>query len=68
MKKKRAPKPGRCRKCGCTEDNACAGYFGLGCSWVDKTRTRCSSCFPFPVPRRRSTAQRVTPRPYESHA
>jgi ParB/RepB/Spo0J family partition protein len=32
--------PGTCRKCGCTEDNACAG----GCAWVDRKQTLCSTC------------------------
>ena len=43
-KKEKAGKPeaGTCRKCRCTEENACEG----GCSWVDGSKTRCSSCFP----------------------
>lgn len=36
------PQAGTCRKCGCTEGAACEG----GCGWVDKARTKCSSCFP----------------------
>jgi len=36
----RAPKPGTCRVCGCTDDNACE----QGCWWVDEEHTLCSSC------------------------
>lgn len=36
------PASGTCRKCGCTEDKACAG----GCSWMDAKKTCCSRCFP----------------------
>lgn len=35
-------RPGRCRWCGCTYDHACAN----GCSWVDRTQTLCSECWP----------------------
>lgn len=34
--------PGRCWRCGCTDDRACAG----GCSWADATRTVCTRCVP----------------------
>lgn len=34
--------PGRCRWCGCTEENACAN----GCSWVERSYTLCSECVP----------------------
>jgi ParB family chromosome partitioning protein len=36
------PKKGTCRKCGCTEEKACAS----GCGWSDGTKTRCTACFP----------------------
>jgi ParB/RepB/Spo0J family partition protein len=36
------PVRGTCRKCGCTEERACAG----GCGWADKSETRCTACFP----------------------
>lgn len=36
------PMRGTCRKCGCTEDKACAS----GCGWADATETRCTACFP----------------------
>ncbi|WP_433673876.1 hypothetical protein [Microbacterium gorillae] len=29
-----------CRRCGCTDDDACFG----GCSWVNESRDLCSSC------------------------
>jgi len=32
--------PGRCTRCGCTEERACQG----GCYWVDPDRTLCSRC------------------------
>lgn len=35
-----AVQPGKCRECGCTEDNACPG----GCYWVDEDCTLCSAC------------------------
>lgn len=34
--------PRMCRVCGCTENDACADVFGLGCHWVE--RDRCSAC------------------------
>lgn len=34
--------PGRCRWCGCTQEHGCA----MGCSWVDRTYTLCSECWP----------------------
>jgi hypothetical protein len=34
--------PGRCRVCGCTDDNACRG----GCAWADDTHTLCTRCAP----------------------
>lgn len=36
------PKPGTCRVCGCTDDNACTD-FGP-CHWVDPEHTLCSAC------------------------
>lgn len=39
-KKHEDVKPGVCRICGCTDDNACEG----GCSWVNKDHTLCSAC------------------------
>lgn len=38
--KMREIRSGVCRYCGCTEHAAC----DLGCSWVDRKRTICSSC------------------------
>jgi hypothetical protein len=35
--------PGTCRHCRCTEDNACRLAEGETCSWMDRTRTVCSS-------------------------
>jgi ParB family chromosome partitioning protein len=35
------PTRGTCRKCGCTEEKACVG----GCGWIDKSESRCSTCF-----------------------
>lgn len=35
------PKVDRCRRCGCTEDRACAG----GCAWSDASHTLCTRCF-----------------------
>lgn len=32
--------PGTCFRCGCTQDQACAG----GCAWSDKNHTVCTSC------------------------
>ena len=32
--------PGICRWCGCTDDYGCA----IGCSWIDRRATLCSSC------------------------
>jgi ParB/RepB/Spo0J family partition protein len=46
--KEHVPGPGKkvikgtCRKCGCTEEKACAA----GCAWADGTQTRCTACFP----------------------
>lgn len=34
--------PGICRFCRCTYDNPCAN----NCSWVDRTQTLCSECWP----------------------
>jgi hypothetical protein len=34
---------GRCRVCGCTDDNACVTN-GTPCSWVDAEHTLCSAC------------------------
>lgn len=45
LTKNRKIKPGVCRKCGCTENNACY-VTGVGsCWWVDDTKTLCSHCF-----------------------
>lgn len=33
-------KPGTCRICECTEQDACEG----GCGWVDETKTLCTRC------------------------
>lgn len=33
---------GRCRWCGCTEEQACAA----GCSWANADNTLCSECLP----------------------
>jgi hypothetical protein len=38
-----APAPGRCRHCGCTEDQACVLGNGDACAWVDGSRTVCSN-------------------------
>ena len=38
----RRAEPGVCRKCGCTDEQACPE----GCSWVDKKHTLCSACAP----------------------
>jgi len=35
--------PGRCRECGCTEDNACRLGDGDTCCWYDQNRTVCSA-------------------------
>lgn len=35
--------PGRCRHCGCTEDNPCTLRTGEPCCWADSTRTTCNS-------------------------
>ena len=43
---------GRCRVCGCTEDEACDG----GCSWVDGDASLCTTCCP---PFSRSTRRRA---------
>lgn len=32
--------PGRCRWCGCTEDNPCEA----GCGWASRRQTLCSAC------------------------
>ena len=32
--------PGKCRWCGCTEDNACVG----GCGWANRAQTLCTEC------------------------
>ena len=34
--------PQICRRCGCTEADACVQAFGEGCSWVE--RDLCSAC------------------------
>lgn len=34
--------PGRCLKCGCTEEFACDG----GCAWADAEKTFCTACLP----------------------
>lgn len=34
------PEPGRCVKCGCTDDAAC----DEGCYWVDNGELLCSAC------------------------
>lgn len=41
-------KSGRCRICGCTEDDCsdCVEATGEACSWVDDARTLCSRCGP----------------------
>lgn len=39
-------KPGVCRFCGCTENNACVidvGLMTITCSWVSSSRTVCSA-------------------------
>ena len=33
-----------CRMCGCTEDRACADFWGDACSWSATDRTICSFC------------------------
>ena len=38
----KAPKAGRCKRCGCTWGRACAG----GCFWANEKRTVCSMCSP----------------------
>jgi hypothetical protein len=41
-----APLHGKCRVCGCTNDD-CAGCVertGIACYWVDDTYTLCSAC------------------------
>lgn len=38
-------KRGVCRKCGCTENNACYVSGIAACCWVDDTKTLCSHCF-----------------------
>jgi hypothetical protein len=35
--------PGRCRWCQCTDAKPCTE----NCSWVDRTHTLCSECWPF---------------------
>lgn len=35
--------PGRCRWCGCTDENGCAN----GCTWWTSDYTLCSECAPF---------------------
>lgn len=48
---------GRCRICGCAEENACAtaiGEFGaIGCGWADASRTLCDNpdCLAAAAPR-----------------
>lgn len=37
---KASTKRGTCRKCGCTDNQACP----LGCWWVDAKHTLCSAC------------------------
>lgn len=37
------PKPGTCRKCGCTNERACPG---TGCAWANDERTLCTACLP----------------------
>lgn len=55
---------GVCRRCGCTDDNACPG----GCAWEDEDHTICSSCVDEmgvpkkPVRRRGRPAKRVLDR------
>lgn len=45
LTKNRKIKPGVCRKCGCTENDACY-VTEIGCCWwINKTRTLCSHCF-----------------------
>ena len=38
-------KKGVCRKCGCTENNACYDKEMGTCWWVDDTKTLCSHCY-----------------------
>jgi hypothetical protein len=35
---------GVCRKCGCSELDACVGALGDGCAWTDRTQTLCTAC------------------------
>ena len=36
----REVEPGRCVRCGCTDERACEG----GCHWADETHRLCSAC------------------------
>lgn len=40
----RAPS-GVCRRCGCSDADACMTPARLPCAWVDGARTKCSACF-----------------------
>lgn len=40
-----AARSGRCRFCGCTDEDACIPEAG-GCHWVDPEHTICSECVP----------------------
>jgi len=44
--------PGRCQKCGCTDNTPCVGAFGEGCGWANRSQTLCTACVQ-PEPRRR---------------
>jgi hypothetical protein len=45
----RVPQPGKCRICGCVEDQACiipstdGSPNGQPCGWADETRTLCDA-------------------------
>jgi len=39
---------GTCKKCGCTDTNACCHSEYGPCSWVDDTHELCSHCLDFP--------------------
>jgi hypothetical protein len=35
---------GKCKKCGCTDENACYSDIHGTCWWVDETHELCSFC------------------------
>jgi hypothetical protein len=54
------PIPGKCRHCGCTEDNACTLGNGDPCCWADNQCTVCSN----PACLRQESARKAfAPRP-----